>query len=53
MMMIGIGLVGYEESRPLKAAIGARIVIAGFQHPTHGGRPQFRPALTPITSSAG
>lgn len=22
MMMIGIGLVGYEESRPLKAAIG-------------------------------
>ena len=22
MMMIGIGLVGFEESRPLKAAIG-------------------------------
>ena len=24
MMMIGIGLVGYEESRPLKAVIGKR-----------------------------
>lgn len=32
MMMIGIGLVGYEESRPLKAAIGklARCRDDGF-----------------------
>ena len=46
MMMIGIGLVGYEESRPLKAAIGARIVTAGFRRlPTsHTWRPPAIPS---------
>jgi hypothetical protein len=55
MMMIGIGLVGYEESRPLKAAIGklARcrddgfaVTLARRRVCRHRDRPEIRGIMT-------